>query len=398
MTAASEPSLAALSPKEDPETLVLRGRPVRAIRFRRGVIVGLAALTSVSVVATAWIALRPTAFHVAGPADDRSEPGAVPRDALSGLPTGYGDVPKLGPPLPGDLGKPILDHQRELAGAGAAANAASVDEQTARAAAQARVAEAKAAAQSALLFKPTTTAPEPTAPVAPPPDPAPATPALDPARDPNAQLRKQAFVAAGDRRGPINPHSLIPPGSPHTLLAGSVIAASLVTGLRSDLPGLVIAQVSERIYDSVSGQILLIPQGARLLGSYDSVVAFGQRRALVVWQRIVFPDGSSLALDNVPATDPAGYAGLADKVDFHTWQLLKGAALSTLLGVGTGLSFSGESDLVQAIRESTQQNAARAGDQFVSRSLQIQPTITIRPGTPVRLVVHRDLVLTPWPN
>lgn len=126
------------------------------------------------------------------------------------------------------------------------------------------------------------------------------------------------------------------------------------------------------------------------------LVAFGQRRALVVWQRIVFPNGSSLGIDNVPATDPAGYAGLADKVDFHTWSLLKGAALSTLLGVGTGLSFSGESDLVQAIRQSTQQNAARAGDQFVSRTMQVQPTITIRPGSPVRLVVHRDLILAPW--
>ena len=178
-------------------------------------------------------------------------------------------------------------------------------------------------------------------------------------------------------------------------LAGSVIAAGLITGLRSDLPGLVIAQVTERVYDSPTGRIPLIPQGARLIGQYDSVVAFGQRRALIVWQRIVFPDGRSLRLDNVPATDPAGYAGLEDRVDFHTWTLLKGAAVSTLLGVGANLTFTGESDLVQAIRESTQQNVARAGDQLTSRNLQIQPTITVRPGTPVRLVVHRDLVLAP---
>jgi type IV secretion system protein VirB10 len=174
-----------------------------------------------------------------------------------------------------------------------------------------------------------------------------------------------------------------------------VIAGSLITGLRSDLPGLVIAQVTESVYDSPTGRILLIPQGARLIGSYDSVVAFGQSRALVVWQRIVFPDGRSLRLDNVPATDPAGYAGLADKVDHHTWTLLKGAVVSTLLGVGANLTFTGESDLVQAIRESTQQNVSRAGDQLTSRNLNIQPTITVRPGTPVRLVVHRDLVLAP---
>ncbi|MES2000884.1 MAG: TrbI/VirB10 family protein [Pseudomonadota bacterium] len=128
----------------------------------------------------------------------------------------------------------------------------------------------------------------------------------------------------------------------------------------------------------------------------SQVVAFGQRRALVVWQRIILPDGSSLTLDNVPATDPSGFAGLADEVDFHTWSLLKGVVLSTVLGVGSNLTFSGESDLVQAIRESTQQNASRAGDQLTSRNLQVQPTITIRPGAPVRLIVHRDLVLAPW--
>ena len=114
----------------------------------------------------------------------------------------------------------------------------------------------------------------------------------------------------------------------------------------------------------------------------SQVVAFGQKRALVVWQRIILPDGSSIRLDNVPATDPSGYAGLADKVDFHTWALLKGVAISTLLGVGANVTFSGESDLVQAIRESTQQNVSRAGDQITSRNLQTQPTITIRPARP----------------
>ena len=220
--------------------------------------------------------------------------------------------------------------------------------------------------------------------------------ALDPDRDPNSQQRKADFVGrlAGD--GDVNPHALVAAASPYMLSAGSVIAASLITGLRSDLPGLVTAQVTENVFDSATGRILLVPQGARLVGSYDSVVAFGQRRALVVWQRIILPDGSSLRLDNVPATDTAGYAGLADKVDVHTWSLLKGVALSTLLGVGAELQFSGESDLVQALRQSTQQSVAHAGDQLTSKTLNVQPTITVRPGTPVRLVVHKDLVLAPW--
>jgi type IV secretory pathway VirB10-like protein len=159
---------------------------------------------------------------------------------------------------------------------------------------------------------------------------------------------------------------------------------------------LVTAQVTENVYDSVTGRTLLIPQGSRLIGSYDSVVAFGQKRALVAWQRIILPDGSSVRIDNAPATDTAGYAGLADKVDMHTWQLLKGVVLSTLLGVGTQLSIGGDSDLVRAIRESTQQSASRAGDQLVSRNLGIQPTIRVRPGWPLRVVAHKDIVLRPW--
>ncbi len=118
---------------------------------------------------------------------------------------------------------------------------------------------------------------------------------------------------------------------------------------------------------------------------------------MVVWQRIILPDGSSIRLDNTPASDTEGYAGLADRIDRHSWQLLKGVVLSTLLGVGTELGFgSAESALVRALRESTQQNAARAGDQIVARNLDIQPTLRIRPGWPLRIVVHKDIVLKPW--
>src|SRR5690606_11097884 len=135
--------------------------------------------------------------------------------------------------------------------------------------------------------------------------------------------------------------------SPYQVMAGSVIAASLVTGLNSDLPGAVVAQVTENVYDSVTGRTLLIPQGARLIGTYDSVVAFGQSRALLVWWRIVMPDGSSIHIDNLQATDTAGYAGLEDEVDFHTWRLIKAVVFSTMLGVGTELSLGGEeSELV----------------------------------------------------
>ena len=160
---------------------------------------------------------------------------------------------------------------------------------------------------------------------------------------------------------------------------------------------MVLAQVTENVRDSATGRAILVPQGARLIGKYDSAVAFGQRRALLIWSRIVFPDGSSIELDHMPATDASGYSGITDGVDSHSWQLLKGIAMSTLLGVGTQLSIGGSgSDLVRALRESTQENAAHAGDQITSRNLEIQPTIVVRPGWPVRALVNKDLVLEPW--
>ena len=392
-------AVTAPTPKVDPETLAIRARPARAIRFRRGVIVAIAALGSVSLMAVAWVALKPRVFGSIAERQELSEPSNRPlTDSLNGLPSTYGDVPKLGPPLPGDLGRPILEHQRQMA----AETGSSVDAagQAAAQERERRLAELKAARESGVLVQ-GRSAPPPTAAtdatVVPTPAPTgSARPALDPDRDPKAQGRKAQFVGTLDQSGDVNPHALTAAPSPYLLSAGSVISASLITGLRSDLPGLVTAQVTSPVFDSPTGRILLIPQGSRLIGSYDSVVAFGQKRALVVWQRIMLPDGSSLRIDNVPATDASGYAGLQDKVDFHTWALLKGVALATVLGVGSEMTVTGDSDLVQAIRESTQQKVSRAGDQLTSRNLNIQPTITIRPGATIRLVVHKDLILAPW--
>lgn len=390
----------AASGKVDPETLALRAQPVRAIRFKRGAIIAIAALGSASLVATAWVALRPSARHVAGHSADETVAAKAPGDALDALPASYADVPRLGPPLPGDLGRPILEHQRAMAIGPVPADPPRVD-QAAATERDRRASELRAARKSALLVQPGNHAVPQISEDAPisstlVPLPDASRLAIDPDRDPNGQQRKADFMTARDSRSDVTEHRLTPPASPDMLSAGSVIAASLVTGLRSDLPGLVIAQVTEQVFDSATGRILLIPQGARLIGSYDSVVAFGQRRALIVWQRLLLPDGNSILLDNAPASDPSGYAGLADKVDFHSWTLLKGVAISTLLGVGASLSSSGKGDLVQAIRESTEQNVARAGDKITSRTLDIQPTITIRPGAPVRLIVQRDLILAPW--
>ena len=395
MTEASEIVAGA---KLDPETLAIRGRPPRAIRFKRGAIIAIAACGSVSLTAVTWLALEPHFHRHADTQQESARPQSGALDnVLAGAPATYGDVPKLGPPLPGDLGKPILEHQQtSLAGVGPAEQQM---QQRADSERDRQSAEWKAARESGLLMQnheATAVAGSLTASAPASASAEPQKLVVDPERDPNAQGRKATFVTALDRSGDINPHRMSPLASPYMLAAGSVIAASLITGLRSDLPGLVTAQVTENTYDTATGRLLLIPQGARLIGSYDSVVAFGQKRALIVWQRIIMPDGGSIRLDNVPATDPSGFAGLQDKVDFHTWALLKGVGLSTLLGVSSELALSGQSDLVQALRQSTQDNVARAGDEITQRNLGVQPTITIRAGAPVRLIVHKDLILAPW--
>ena len=399
------PEGSAAPPKADPETLVLRGTPRPVVRFRRGLIVGISGAVAFALVTLAWVALEPPSFRIAG-GDDRGgeiAPKAAP-EALADAPVNYGDVPRLGPPLPGDLGRPILEHRRKMAEetSPAAPQAAPGEADSARAAAEAererRAAEQAARASEVIVQTAGSGEAGPSA-------------AVDRGQNGRGEAAAEPPASAGGtqasqarRAGParseeseVNRHPLRPAPSPWTLSAGTIIPASLMTGLNSDLPGTVIAQVTENVRDSATGRTVLVPQGARLVGSYDSALAYGQRRALLVWQRIVFPDGSSIRLDNAPATDLSGFSGVKDGVDFHTWRLLKGIALSTLLGVGTELTFGGgEGDLVRAVRESAQQNAAKAGDQITSRNLEVQPTLTVRPGWPLRAVMHKDLVLRPW--
>ena len=388
--------------KSAPEALVLKAVPRRPIRFKRGLLVGIVAISLVALFTVVGLALKGPGSRTGQQAEElfNTERKATP-DGLAALPGSYAqmkpDTPPLGPPLPGDLGRSILDHQRQLGVA-----PGSVD-QAAEAERQRLAQQSQKAREAGVFFQISNR----TAPVNAAATGQGATGqsvqtasaadtsrlALDPDKDQNNQQRKIDFLNQRDAGGIYSRHTLQTPISPYQVMAGSVIAASLITGVNSDLPGEVTAQVTENVYDSVTGQILLIPQGSRLIGTYDSVVAFGQSRALLVWQRIILPDGSSIEIDNLPATDAAGYAGLADGVDYHTWALLKGVALSTLLGVGTQVTFgSQQSNLVQAIRESTQQNVDRAGQRITEKNLNIQPTITIRPGWPLRVIVHKDLV------
>lgn len=381
--------------KQPPEKLELRAAPRRALRLRRGVIIGGSGIAAGAVLTLTMLSLQSPSRKPDAERQELAQPAKPPApEALAGLPTDYSqvkpDTPLLGPPLPGDLGRPILEQQRRQASSTPWSSAAPVNQPSPE---QVQINQAR---QSGLFIRtePKTrpAIPESRNVVVPG---APVSVSENPA--PDAPQPKLDFLARPDTGGIYNPYAEQQPASRYQIMAGSIIAAALVTGINSDLPGTVTAQVTENVYDTVTGQILLIPQGSRLIGTYDSRVSFGQERALLVWQRLTRPDGSSLQLDNLPASDTQGWSGLTDEVDFHTGRLLKGIAMATLLGVGTELTFGQqESDLVRAVRESVQQNADRAGQRLVERNLDIQPTLTVRPGWPLRVIVRRDLILSPY--
>lgn len=401
-------------PKQAPETLQLRAAPERVVRFKRNVLIGTAAIALAGISIVIGMGLKsPSLRSEAYGQEVYNIDNKAVADGLNKLATNYTEVkphPVLGPPLPGELGKPVLEQERAygISASGSGNSFYQNEEMNQARAERLRLAQQARQAKEASVFfqlsQNRSTSSSSAASAAQDGltggyerDSTGGGLNLDPERDQNNQQRKIDFLSSPRQRGIYNPYPLMDAVSPYQVMAGSVIAASMVTGINSDLPGLVVAQVTENIFDTVSGKYLLIPQGARLIGSYDSVVAYGQSRALLVWQRIVLPDGSSVQIENLPAADASGYSGLADKVDFHTWRLLKGVALSTLLGVGTELSFgSNESDLVRAIRDSTQQNVSRAGQRTTEKNLNIQPTITVRPGTQLRVIVHKDLILRPY--
>jgi type IV secretion system protein VirB10 len=216
----------------------------------------------------------------------------------------------------------------------------------------------------------------------------------------NKQAEKAAFLKAGEARTPgyLDAARTAPLGQ-YEVKAGSIIPAIMISGINSDLPGAVVAQVRETIYDYVSARHVLIPQGSRLVGRYDSQIAYGQERALVVWERILFPDGSSLALKGMPGTDSIGQAGAEDQVDNHYGKLFVGVVLSSILSVGAQVAAGGSNvnnsdpSVAQLAVEGVAGNANQVGQQITRKNLNVQPTLVIRPGYLFNVLVSRDLVL-----
>lgn len=370
------------------EEMRLRSSRPPVTRLSRRVLLGLGIAAAICLGGALFFALRPqhqTKGSELYNTNNRNTP-----DGLANLPRDYTGLPKpvpqLGPPLPGDLGRPILN-----SGVPAPGMPAGTDPE------QQRIAQEQEAARTSRLF--TTTNGRQTTQTASAATPAGATPAIAAIGSSGlaSQDHKLAFLNGAVDRRTTSPDRVQPAASKYILQAGAVIPAALITGLRSDLPGQVTAQVTEDVYDSPTGKILLIPQGARLVGKYDAQIAFGQTRALLVWNRLIMPNGRSIVLERQPGADTEGYAGLEDEIDNHWGMLFKAAILSTLLSVGSEAGTSNsENNLAQAIRQGASQSFSQIGEQVVGRSLNIQPTITIRPGFPVRVMVTHDLILEPY--
>lgn len=384
--------------------LRLRPEPRRVTRLSRKVLIGLGGVAGVAVAAALFWALDTNRRGDQSATELYNVDNTTPADGLQSLPRDYTglprpDVPELGPALPGDLGRPILRAQE----AGRPVTPPAIQTPRADPEEQRRVAEIEAARLAKLFTDSSgertagqsaaagsgTSAADLAASFTPPAE----TPPLDAGSAQNMQDRKLAFVNATPDKRTVSTDRVQEKASPYVVQAGTVIAAALITGIKSELPGQITAQVTEHVYDSSTGAHLLIPQGSRLIGQYDSQVAFGQRRVLLVWNRIVMPDGTSIVLERLQGADPQGFSGLEDEVDHHWGQLFRAAALSTLLGVGTQFAVNDESEIARAIRESAQDSASDIGQQIVRRQLNIQPTLTIRPGFPVRILVQRDLVM-----
>ncbi|HEN3452919.1 TPA: TrbI/VirB10 family protein [Yersinia enterocolitica] len=393
--------------KVAPEAVALRAQPRPVTRLNRRALAMLMGGLSVAVLgATIW-SLQPHRRS----SNEQTELYNVDRvsksEGLDALPADYSKlppkVPELGPPLPGDLGRAIVASQqpvtpayappghdpedalRKEADAAAASSVFFRSGQPGKATAQVAAAAPGNALASfdPLAAGPASTAAQPT----------------DPTATQNRQDQKEAFLK-GSSTETRNSGNLQMPASPYQVMAGTVVAGALVTGIKSDLPGDVIATVTEPVYDTATGKFLLIPQGSRLLGKYNSQVSYGQSRVQVVWNRIILPDTSSLTLDNLVGTDPAGYSGLEDGVDYHWNRIVAGAVLTTLLGVGAELAAPENRQdgnrIVIAGRDSAQDSVNQVGQEMTRRNMNIQPTLTERPGLPVRIIVNRDLVLRPY--
>ena len=215
----------------------------------------------------------------------------------------------------------------------------------------------------------------------------------------NDQQQKSGFgVQNGKRESEYLGNARTAPLGKYEVKAGWLIPAVLEQQLNSDLPGLIRAQVRENVYDSVSGQCVLIPAGSTLIGIYNSHIGYGQNSLQAVWRRIIFPDGSSISIGGFEGDDSQGAAGFRDQVDSHWGRILSGALLTSLFAAGIELSLGTNSSVLQTpsagqqVGQAVGQQVGQLGVEVTRRNLNVQPTIVVRPGYRFFVRVEKDLL------
>ncbi|MFT8646600.1 MAG: TrbI/VirB10 family protein, partial [Gluconacetobacter sp.] len=353
---------AGAAPASPPPDLRLRADRPRVVRLSRTVVWSLGGVGMIAVAFALGYALQASHRPQSPPAaqDTDVRPSA---DGLAGLPSDYvgNGVPKLGSPLPGDLGRPILNAQRQ----GRAGPVPGMGDRRGDQEIEAAIAS-RLFAQIGVRERQSAQAV---------PVPAQATSgAQASSAGTDQQAGNRAFLAGQSDRATVSPDRIMPPASPYILQAGTVIAGALNTKISSDLPGQIVGHVTQNVYDSPTGRYLLVPQGSTLFGAYNSSVSFGQQRTQIIWTRLIFPNGESLVLEKLPGGDAIGQSGLSDEVNNHWGQLFRAALVTTLLSVGSeaGTSWN-ENNLMQAIRSGASNGFSMVGNRLIDRSLNVQP-------------------------
>ena len=218
-------------------------------------------------------------------------------------------------------------------------------------------------------------------------------------KEQNGQADKKAFLNSKSNTKFYNSYMEMEAIAPYEVKAGSIIPGIIYTGINSELPGNIIGLVRENVYDTVTGNTLLIPQGTKTMGKYDTSVTFGQERVLVVWDRLIFPNGKSIGLDNMPGVDLSGYAGMKDKVNNHYFKLLQAVVLSSFLGAGEAIITRdeyGEDDWRYEAGKGGGEVIIDFGNKMADKILNQQPTLEIRPAQKFNIMVVSDLILSPY--
>ena len=401
-----------IPPNESVEPLTGRGPAPRVKRFNPRTVGILAAATAAVAIAAFWTSLSrdPPSKKVADSQAEATVAVPMTADVITHLAGSYDDVPQLGRPMPGDIGVMAMGRPALVNGtsfpppgpmptsyAGPAVGGVAAMSEEAKLAARAR--------DGGFGFGGGTSGVGPVSDVSdhwpgygitPPPGMTGAVPHGDRDAD-NRQDDKEQFLDR-NRAGHWDlKDRLHNPTSAFTLFAGTVLPGVLITGINSDLPGHIEGQIAQNVYDTVSGRYLSLPQGTKLLGSYDSRVTYGQSRVLVVWTRIIRPDGSNLDLEGMPGTDLSGYTGVTGKVDRHLAKILGAVVLGSVIqaGASAGTSYADPSFSDRA-RQGAGQGVNEATQQIVRKELQLQPTIMVRPGERFAVFTTKDILIPPY--